>query len=77
MCGGSIFGGSKKVEAPKVQQVAPAPTVVSNSDTGASGSADAEAARQARRKRGFASTQLSNDRSTVLANASSGRSTLG
>ena len=24
MCGGSIFGGSKKVEAPKVQQVAPA-----------------------------------------------------
>lgn len=76
MCGGSLFG-SKKVEAPKVQQVAPAPTVVSNSDIGASGSADAEAARQARRKRGFASTQLSNDRNTVLANATSGRSTLG
>lgn len=76
MCGGGLFG-SKKVEAPKVQQVAPAPTVVTNSDVGASGSADAEAARQARRKRGFASTQLSN-RQTALANATSGgRTTLG
>lgn len=76
MCGGGLFG-SKKVEAPKVQQVAPAPTVVTNSDVGASGSADSEAARQARRKRGFASTQLSN-RQTALANAtSSGRTTLG
>lgn len=74
MCGGGLFG-SKKVEAPKVQQVAPAPTVVTNSDVGASGSADA--ARQARRKRGFASTQLSN-RQTALANATSGgRTTLG
>lgn len=75
MCGGGLFG-SKKVEAPKVQQVAPAPTVVTNSDVGASGSADSEAARQARRKRGFASTQLSN-RQTVLSNATSGRQTLG
>lgn len=75
MCGGGLFG-SKKVEAPKVQQVAPAPTVVTNSDVGASGSADSEAARQARRKRGFASTQLSN-RQTALSNAASGRQTLG
>lgn len=75
MCGGGLFG-SKKVEAPKVQQVAPAPTAVTNSDVGASGSADSEAARQARRKRGFASTQLSN-RQTALSNATSGRQTLG
>lgn len=75
MCGGGLFG-SKKVEAPKVQQVAPAPTVVTNSDVGASSSADSEAARQARRKRGFASTQLSN-RQTALSNATSGRQTLG
>ena len=75
MCGGGLFG-SKKVEAPKVQQVAPAPSVVTNSDVGASGSADSEAARQARRKRGFASTQLSN-RQTALSNATSGRQTLG
>lgn len=75
MCGGGLFG-SKKVETPKVQQVAPAPTVVTNSDVGASGSAGSEAARQARRKRGFASTQLSN-RQTALSNATSGRQTLG
>lgn len=75
MCGGGLFGS--KAKAPEIKQVAPAPTVVTNSDVGASGSADAEAARQARRKRGFASTQLSN-RQTALANATSGgRTTLG
>lgn len=75
MCSG-LLG---KQKAPTVQQVAPAPTQVSNSDVGATQSADAEAARAARRerlKKGYASTQLSTDRNTILSGAT-GRKTLG
>lgn len=73
MCSG-ILGSKPK--APTVQQVAPAPTQVSNSDVGATQSADAEAARRERLKKGYASTQLSTDRNTILSGAT-GRKTLG
>lgn len=74
MCGGSLFGSS--VKTPEVQKVAPAPTQVTTSDTGTSGTADSDAARRERLKKGYASTRLSQDRNTILSGAS-GRSKLG
>nr|DAG29466.1 MAG TPA: hypothetical protein [Caudoviricetes sp.] len=79
MCGSKLFGGgSSHVSAPKVEQVAPAPTQVTNADTNAT-EGTAEAERKNRRKRGYASTQLAkNSNDTVLGNANSGgRTTLG
>lgn len=72
MCS-SIFGGGQKVQTPKIQEVAPAATNVTTSDIGAEGSADSEAARRQRAKRGYAATRLA---SGTIA-GSSGKQTLG
>lgn len=73
MCGG-IFGGND-VKAPEIQQVAPSATNVTTQDISASGSADSEAARRQRAKRGYAATRLNN--TTIAGQAASGKTTLG
>lgn len=70
MCS-SVFGGGS-VKAPEIQQVAPAATNVTTADISASGSADSEAARKQRAKRGYAATRL-----PTIAGGSSGKTTLG
>ena len=72
MCG-SVFGGGK-VSAPEIQQVAPSATNVTTQDIGAEGSADSEAARRQRAKRGYAATRLAQ---TIAGQAASGKTTLG
>lgn len=74
MCG-NLFGGSS---SPKVEKVAPAPTAMSSTDTGAQQDRmDAEAKKQ-RRKQGYASTRSAEDRSVLTDTAQGGaKTTLG
>lgn len=66
-----VFGGSTDIRMPAVVETPPAPTAVTSTET----SADTDVTKKSKR-RGFASTQVATDRSTI-AGSSSGRKTLG
>ena len=75
MCG-NLFGSKPKVEAPKVEKVAPAPQAVSASDTSAADDRAAAEAERQRKKRGYAATRVADDRG-VLTDTAQGKQTLG
>ena len=77
MCG-NLFGKSPKVEAPKVEKVAPAPQAVSQSETSAMSDRASAEAEKMRKRRGYNATRAANDR-TVLTDTAQGssRQTLG
>lgn len=58
---------------PKIEKVAPAPQAVTNTETDDRAAAQAEAMKK---RRGYASTRVAEDRNTLLTNAG-GRQTLG
>ena len=69
---------SPKVETPKVEKVAPAPTPVTPTDTGAMNDRVAAEAEKQRKKRGYAATRVAEDRAVLTDNAQAGgRQTLG
>ena len=73
-----IISKSPKVESPKVEKVAPAPTAISPTDTGSQADRVAADAEKQRKKRGYASTRVADDRAVLTDNAQSGgRQTLG
>jgi len=67
-----------KSSKPKVEQVAPAPTAVSETDTAAMDDRAKAEAEKLRKRRGYASTRIADDRA-VLTDAAQGgtRQTLG
>ena len=76
MCG-NLFG-KPKVKSPKVEQVAPAPTAVSQSETAAMSDRAAAEAEKLRKRRGYNSTRVAEDRAVLTDAAQSGnRQTLG
>ena len=78
MCGNPFKSSTPSYEPPKVEKVAPAPQAVSQSDTSAmSDRASAEAEKQ-RKRRGYNSTRVADDRAVLTdAAQSGGRQTLG
>ena len=70
MCG-NLFGG---VDTPKTTTVAPAASVQS-AETGNAKSSVSEEVDRARKKRGYAATRTSTDRTTIAGTA--GKTTLG
>jgi len=74
MCG-NLFGSSS---SPKVEKVAPAPTAITPTDTGSQADRMAADAEKQRRKRGYASTRVADDRSVLTDTAQGGaKQTLG
>ena len=67
-----------KVTAPKVEQVAPAPTAVSQNESAAMSDRAAAEAEKLRKRRGYSSTRVAEDRAVLTDAAQSGtRQTLG
>jgi len=67
-----------KTSKPKVEQVAPAPTPMSDTDTGAMDDRIKAEAEKQRKRRGYASTRIVDDRAVLTDAAQSGtRQTLG
>jgi hypothetical protein len=75
MCG-NLFGGGSS--SPKVEKVAPAPTAITPTDTGSQADRMAAEAEKQRKKRGYASTRVADDRSVLTDTAQGGaKQTLG
>ena len=72
MCA-NLFGGNK---APKVEKVAPAPQAVTGAETDAMSDRAAAEAEKQRRRRGYNSTRVAEDRA-VLTDTAQGKQTLG
>ena len=69
---------SPKTVTPKVEQVAPAPTAITPTDAGAQEDRISAEAEKQRKKRGYASTRIADDRAVLTdAAQSGGRQTLG
>ena len=67
-----------KVSSPKVEQVAPAPQAVSQSESAAMSDRAAAEAEKLRKRRGYSSTRVAEDKATLMGAAQSGnRQTLG
>lgn len=63
---------------PKVEKVAPAPTAITPTDTGAQEDRIATEAEKQRKKRGYAATRIADDHAVLTDNArAGGRQTLG
>ena len=76
MCGNPFK--RQKVNAPKVEQVAPAPQAVSQNESAAMSDRAAAEAEKLRKRRGYNSTRVAEDRETLMGAAQSGtRQTLG
>jgi len=69
MCGNPF----KSSSAPKIEQVAPAPTAVQTQDVDTTGN-DGD---KQRRRRGYAATRVADDRAVLTDNATGKRNTLG
>ncbi len=73
MCS-NLFGS----KSPKVEKVAPAPQAVSNAESDAMGDRAAAEAEKQRKRRGYASTRIADDRTVLTDTANGGtRQTLG